>query len=63
MLARANGRRAFRRLGPDELAELLGGGRKATRASRAGGAGGAAAGAGSDTETGPPSDGGPLRSE
>ncbi len=60
VLARANGRRAFRRLGPDELAELLGGGRKSSpRGSRSAGTG--SAGAGSS----PPAhdDGGPLRSE
>ena len=55
VLSRANGRRAFRRLGTDELAELLSTSRKASpRASRA-----SAAGSG----TAPESDGGPLRSE
>ena len=35
VLARGNGRRAFRRLAHDELAELLGGPRKSRRADRA----------------------------
>src|SRR5580704_12184730 len=55
LLSRANGRRAFRRLGGDELAQLLSGTRRpGTRGSRAGGAG---------SGTAPESDGGPLRSE
>jgi proteasome alpha subunit len=55
VLARGNGRRAFRRLAHDELAELMSGARKSTtRGSRAAGSGSAGA---SD------SDGGPLRSE
>ena len=51
VLARANGRRAFRRLGHDELAELLAR-RKASADARRTAAGSAR-----------PSDGGPLRSE
>ena len=55
VLSRANGRRAFRRLGHDELTELLSGKpRSGTRPSRAGK--GAAASPAVD-------DGGPLRSE
>jgi proteasome alpha subunit len=55
VLSRANGRRAFRRLGHDELAELLSGGRKGSpRAPRGGGTG---------SGSSPESDGGPLRSE
>ena len=55
VLSRANGRRAFRRLGGDELVQLLSGTRRpGTRGSRAGGAG---------SGTAPESDGGPLRSE
>ena len=53
VLSRANGRRAFRRLGHEELAELLSGKRRAaTRGSKAGASGATDA-----------DDGGPLRSE
>jgi proteasome alpha subunit len=55
VLSRANGRRAFRRLGHDELAERLTPGRRTTgRAAKAGA---------SAPETPADDDGGPLRSE
>jgi proteasome alpha subunit len=55
VLSRANGRRAFRRLGHDELAERMTPGRRpSSRATKAGG---------SPAETPPKDDGGPLRSE
>jgi hypothetical protein len=55
VLSRANGRRAFRRLAHDELAERMTPGRRTTsRASKA---------AGSGSEPPASGDGGPLRSE
>ncbi|HEY5026737.1 MAG TPA: proteasome subunit alpha [Acidimicrobiales bacterium] len=65
VLARANGRRAFRRLANEELADLMGGRKGGARGSRTSGAGSGdgsgSGGAGSGDSA--VSDGGPLRSE